>query len=114
MNTQDFTFVPSLAAHVETPAEGILSRPLYTDAHIRATLFAMSPGEEMTEHTTTMEALLHFIEGEADITLGGEAFRAGPGAWVRMAPGLPHSITALTSLKMLLIVLRETRPEGAA
>jgi len=105
------TLIPSLAAHVDMPDEGVLSKPVFTDPHIRVTLFAMSQGEELSEHATTMEALLQFIEGEADITLGADAYRVGPGAWVRMKPGLAHSIRALQPLRMLLVVLRDTKPE---
>jgi quercetin dioxygenase-like cupin family protein len=114
MNAAVFTLIPSLAEGVEVPREGILSRPIHSDAQMRVTLFGMSAGQEMTEHTTTMEAILQFIAGEARITLGGESHTVAAGAWVRMAPNLPHSIHALTPLKMLLIVLRGSRPADPA
>lgn len=104
-----YTAIPSLHDAVELPADGILSKPIQSDEHIRATLFGLSAGQELTEHTTTMEALLQFLEGEAELTLSGDTHHVGPGFWVRMAPGLPHSIKALTPVKMLLIVLRDSR-----
>ena len=110
--TTKFTLIPSLAAHVETPNDGILSLPISSDAHMRATLFAMSAGQEMTEHTTTMEAVVQFLEGEAELTLGGETHIVGPGAWICMAPNLPHSIRATQPVKFLLLVLRDTRKEA--
>lgn len=109
MEAPRYVLIASLAEAVEVPAEGILSRPIFSDAQMRVTLFGMSAGQEMTEHTTTMEAILQFIAGTARITLGEDAHEVKAGAWVRMAPNLPHSIHALTPLKMLLIVLRASR-----
>ena len=113
-NPLPYTVVPSLHDAVEVPADGILSKPIQSDEHVRATLFGLSAGQELTEHTTTMEALLQFLEGEAELTLGGDTHHARPGFWVRMAPGLPHGIKALTPVKMLLIVLRDSRPATQA
>jgi len=108
----DYTLVPDLADLAEVPEDGILSKPMFTDARLRATLFALSAGQELTEHTSTMEAILQFLEGEAEITLGSDAHTVGPGTWVRMAPNLVHGIKAVTPLKMLLIVLRESNRDG--
>lgn len=108
-NASPYTAIPSLHDAVQVPPDGILSKPIQSDEHVRATLFGLSAGQELTEHTTTMEALLQFLEGEAELTLGGDLHHAGPGFWVRMAPSLPHSIKALTPVKMLLIVLRDAR-----
>lgn len=107
--SENGTFIPSLAALVEIPDDGILSKPIATDTYIRATLFGMSPGQEMSEHTTTMEALLQILEGDAQISLGEDSHHARAGTWICMPPNLRHSITALTPLKMLLIVLREAK-----
>jgi len=104
-----YQFTPSLADAVEIPAEGILSRPLMTDSHLRATLFGLSAGQELTEHTTTMEAMIQVLEGEAEITLGQDTHHARGGAWIQMRPNLPHSIKALTAVKFFLVVLRDTR-----
>ena len=109
--TEPYTLIASLADTVACPDDGILSKPIFTNDRMRITLFAMSAGQELTEHTTTMEALLQFIEGEAEITLGADTHQAGPGAWTRMEPNLKHSIKALSPLKMMLIVLREKHPE---
>lgn len=104
-----YRFIPSLADAVEIPAEGILSRPLMTDSHLRATLFGLSAGQELTEHTTTMEALIHVLEGEMALTLGDDEHIARGGAWIQMQPNLRHSVKALTPVKFFLVVLRDTR-----
>lgn len=106
---QPYTLVANLAAQVTIPEDGILSKPISTDEHLRATLFGLSAGQEMSEHTTTMEALLQILEGEADVTLNDDAHHVKAGDWLRMAPNLRHSITATSPLKMLLLVLRDSK-----
>jgi quercetin dioxygenase-like cupin family protein len=104
--SQAYTLIESLGGAVGIPEDGILSKPIFSDARMRVTLFGLAAGQEMTEHTTTMEAVLQFLEGEAEITLGADKHTVGAGAWIQMAPNLAHSIKATQPLKMLLIVLR--------
>jgi len=104
-----YTCIPSLGALVEVPDGGVLSKPVFTNEHLRCTLFGLAPGEELSEHTTTMEAVVQILEGEAEMTLGGDAHTVQAGAWIRMEPNLPHSIKAVTPVKFLLAVLREVK-----
>lgn len=105
-----YSIVPSLASHVTCPEEGILSKLVVSDAHIRVTMFGLSKGQEMTEHATNMEAVIQFVEGRATVTLGNDSHEVDAGTWIRMTPGLPHSILAQTPVKMLLIILRQSKP----
>lgn len=89
----------------EVPADSIVSRSLYKDKRINVTLFAFAAGQELTEHTSARPATLQFLQGEADLTLGEERHQVKPGAWVYMAPNLPHSIVAKTPLVMLLTLI---------
>jgi len=69
----------------------------------------LDAGEEMTDHTSTMEATLHFLEGEAEVTLGDDTVSVQAGGWVQMNAGLVHGIRAVTAVKLLLVLLRATR-----
>jgi len=107
MTTNPFHYIPDLLAQLpEIPTNSILSQTLHNDDQIRVILFAFAQGEELSEHTSAKTAILHFIQGEADITLGETAQTAQPGTWVQMAPRLPHSIKAKTPLIMLLLMLK--------
>jgi quercetin dioxygenase-like cupin family protein len=48
--------------------------------------------------------MLHFLEGEAEVTLGEEKYEVGEGAWAHMRARLPHSVRAKTEVKMLLLL----------
>jgi quercetin dioxygenase-like cupin family protein len=89
----------------ELPEESILSRNVYGDDHVKVTMFGFAPGQELSEHTAARPAILHFIEGEAELVLGDDSKVARPGTWVHMAAHLPHSIVAKTPVLMLLILL---------
>ncbi len=87
------------------PEDSILSRAFHTSDRLKANLFRFAPGQELSEHTSAHAAVLHFLEGEADLTLGEDAMEARAGMWVYMEPNLPHSILARTPVTMLLLLL---------
>jgi len=84
------------------PPDSILSRTVYQDKSVKTILFGFQPGQELSEHTAAVPAVLHFIEGEAKLTLGEETSIARKGTWVHLPPDLPHSILAKTKVFMLL------------
>jgi quercetin dioxygenase-like cupin family protein len=99
-------FIPDLTTLVpEVPAQSILSRTVYRDETANVVLFRFAPGETLSEHTSAHPAILHFLSGEAQVTLGEAIQAAGPGTWVHMPAHLPHSITAQTEVVMLLVML---------
>lgn len=92
----------------EIAEESIVSRSLYNEANSRAMLFGFAPGQELSEHTTPMAATIHILEGNATLTLGGDAMQAGPGTLVAMSPGLPHSVLAQGQVVMLLTMIKDS------
>lgn len=90
----------------EVPQDSIFSRTFFEDDRMKAILFAFAPGEELSEHTASHPAVLHFLEGEAELTLGEDAMRASAGSWAHMPAHLPHSIHADTPVRMLLILFK--------
>ena len=65
-----------------------------------------SHGQELSEHTASKPAVIHFLSGEADVTLGDQPLAVTAGAWVHMPAGLPHSIAAKTPTVILLLLLK--------
>ena len=87
------------------PPDSILSRTFFTQGGLKAILFSFAPGQELSEHTAAVPAILHILAGEAELTLGQEQVAARPGTWAYMAPRLPHSVRAQTSVTLLLTML---------
>ncbi len=103
-----YTFHQNLTEiFTEAPEDSIVSRTITNNDNSRVILFSFAPGQELSEHTASMPAILHFISGEADVTLGEDAFTAQINTWVHMEPNLPHSIYAKTAVSMLLILIKQ-------
>ena len=102
----DPTFFADLAAEVQVPPDGILSRTLHNDDRLRVVLFAFSPGQELSAHTAPVPAVLYFVRGEAKLTLGGQTMEAKPGSFAWMPPQLTHGIVATSPVVMLLMMLK--------
>ena len=90
----------------EIPTDSIISRTLHNDDDVKVILFAFAEGQELSEHTAAMPAMLYFVQGEADLTLGDDSRSAQAGTWVHLPPHLPHSIVAKMPVVMLLLLLK--------
>jgi quercetin dioxygenase-like cupin family protein len=104
--TPTYTYILDLANEAEPPADGILSRTIYQDDHLKAVVFGFGQGQELTEHTASKPAMLYFVSGEAAVGLGDDMKDAQQGTWVHMPAGLKHSIKAKTPVVMLLVLLK--------
>ena len=104
-----YTHVGDLAKEAQPPDKGILSRTLYTDDRLKTVLFGFAQGEELSEHTASMPAVIHFLQGEAKLTLGDDVIDAKPGTWVHMPTGQRHAIQARTPVVMLLLLLKQAK-----
>lgn len=98
--------VVDLTQAVTPPTDGIISRTIYQDSSVKAVLFGFGQGQELSEHTASKPAIMHFLSGEAAATLGDRNLTAVAGTWVHMAPGQLHSIVAKTPVTMLLLLLK--------
>jgi quercetin dioxygenase-like cupin family protein len=88
----------------------IPSDTLDDDDRLKAVLFGFSQGEELSEHTASMLAVLHFLQGEAKLTLDGDTLEASPGTWVHMSTGLRHGIQAKSPVVLLLLLVKGPCP----
>ncbi|MCA9241272.1 MAG: cupin domain-containing protein [Planctomycetales bacterium] len=103
-----YTLFVDIAAAAEMPSDGTLSRTLHNDERAKIVLFSFSPGQELSEHTSSSPAVMHFLSGEAEVTLGPDAATAVAGTWIHMPAQLPHSIRTKTPVVMLLTLMKAT------
>ena len=104
--TTPYTLVAGLEQSIEIPQDGTLSRTLFQDERIKVVLFSFSAGQELSEHTASTPAIMHFLSGDSDVTVGPDSIAATAGTWIHMAPQLPHSIRTKTPVVMLLSLLK--------
>jgi quercetin dioxygenase-like cupin family protein len=85
----------------------IVSRTLVKKNGGTLTLFAFDAGQELSEHTAPFDAVAQVLDGEAELTIGGEKVAAPAGRTVLMPAGIPHAVRAPGRFKMLLVMIRE-------
>jgi len=99
------TMFHDLVAEAPIPARGILSQTLSDENGVELVVFAFAPGEQLAEHTSARPAIIHVLAGEADLTVGMDAYRGRPGTWLRMPADTKHSVVARTALVLALYLL---------
>jgi quercetin dioxygenase-like cupin family protein len=95
-----------LAGLVGYQAGAIVSRVILKAEAGNATLFAFDAGQELSEHTAPFDALVHVLEGAAEIRISGQPFHLETGEAILMPAGQPHAVKAAAPFKMLLTMIR--------
>lgn len=83
----------------------IVSRTLAQNPAANVTVFAFAADEEISTHTSEGDALVIALDGEATVTIDGQAHEVKAGQSIVMPSGVPHAVLAKTPFKMLLLVL---------
>lgn len=84
----------------------IVSRVLVKSETGAITLFAFDQGQALSEHTSPDHAMVQVLKGSVELTIDGKKRDAREGQSVLMPAGVPHSVKALTPLKMLLTMIK--------
>jgi quercetin dioxygenase-like cupin family protein len=103
---RDIEGVMAQSALVQYQPDAVVSRTVLKNGGGSVTAFAFDGGQELSEHTSPLEALVLIVEGEAEISLAGTLFRVSAGQLLRLPGGRPHAVRALTRLKMILVMIR--------
>lgn len=84
----------------------IVSREMIKKPTGSVTVFAFDEGQGLSEHTAPFDALVQLLEGEAEITISGHAYRLQSGETILMPANEPHALKALKPFKMMLTMIR--------
>jgi quercetin dioxygenase-like cupin family protein len=84
----------------------VVSRTLIERKTGTVTLFAFDEGQGLSEHTAPFDAMVHVLDGEAEITISGTAHHVKKGHMLIMPANQPHALKALAPFKMLLTMIR--------
>ena len=96
----------NLADLIQYQTGSVVSRTLIDKPAGTITLFAFDKDQGLSEHTAPYDALVHIIEGEAEVTISGNPLRLKQGEVTIMPANEPHALTAVTRFKMLLTMIR--------
>jgi quercetin dioxygenase-like cupin family protein len=98
--------VLSLPCETQFAANGIVSRTLLRTPTTRVVLFGFAEGQELSEHTSTAQALVQILSGCCEFTLDGKPRLLKAGDLLHMPPNLPHAVKATEKFSMLLTLLK--------
>ncbi|NJC98081.1 MAG: cupin domain-containing protein [Anaerolineales bacterium] len=85
----------------------VVSRQITKADAGNVTLFAFDKDQELSEHTAPFDALVHVLDGEAEIKISGRPFHLKAGDAIIMPADEPHAVRALSRFKMLLTMIRK-------
>ena len=95
-----------LDAHIAYFEESVVSKTLLKKDAGNITLFAFEAGQGLSEHTAPFDAVVYIVDGEAQITIGGETQTVAAGQMLIMPANVPHALHAVRRFKMLLVMIR--------
>ena len=96
----------NLANLVSYQEGSVVSRQITKADAGNVTLFAFDAGQELSEHTAPFDALVHILDGEAEVRISGVPHTLTAGQAIIMPANEPHALHAVTKFKMLLTMIR--------
>lgn len=106
MATAPKSEILNMAELVSYQDGSVVSRQITKADGGNVTLFAFDQDQELSEHTAPFDALVHILDGDAEIKISGKAFHLNMGNAIIMPANEPHAVKALTRFKMLLTMIR--------
>ena len=94
-----------IASTIDIQTGSVVSRVIFSDNRIEVTVFGFDAGAGLSEHQASRAAIVQVITGRLEFTADGEQLDAGPGFWLHMEPGTPHSLAAREPTVMLLTLV---------
>lgn len=91
---------------IEYQEGAIVSRTIVDKPTGTITLFAFDQGQSLSEHTSPFDAVVHVLDGEAEVTIEGRPHRLAAGKAIIMPANKPHAVSAVERFKMLLTMIR--------
>ena len=84
----------------------IVSRTIIKKDTGTVTFFAFDVDQGLSEHTAPFDAMVHILDGEAEIVLSGKSHHLGEGEMIIMPANKPHALKAVKKFKMVLIMIK--------
>ena len=77
---------------------------LHSDDGARAVLIVMQPGQRLGEHQVKENAWVTVLEGQVEVTAGGESTTCGQGVMVRFDPDERHALASENGARVLIVL----------
>lgn len=84
----------------------IVSKALLKKPSGNITFFAFDKGEQLSPHSAPFDALVHVIDGTAEIMIGEDFHNLNAGEVIIMPANITHAVKANERFKMMLVMLK--------
>jgi quercetin dioxygenase-like cupin family protein len=91
---------------IEYQDGSVVSRAIIKKKTGTVTLFAFDKGEALSEHTAPFDALVHIIDGTAEVTIDKQPYSLSAGEAIVLPANRPHSLRATDRFRMMLTMIR--------
>lgn len=109
MKNIEFSQALNLKELIDYKQGQVISMTIAQIPAVNITLFSLDEGEGISTHTTSGDALVQVLDGEAEITIGDKVLTVKEGETVIMPSDIPHSLEARKRFKMLLTVIKKPK-----
>jgi quercetin dioxygenase-like cupin family protein len=111
INLEPRTRIPAskpldLANSIEYSTDSVVSRTLIENKAGTITIFAFDAGQGLSEHSAPFDAVVQVLDGDTELTIGGEKVNATSSQMIVMPANVSHAVQARQRFKMLLTMLQ--------
>jgi len=86
--------------------DSVVSKEIVKSEKGIVTVFAFDEGQALSEHTAPFDAIVHIVDGEAEILIDGKPYSLKSGEMIIMPANKPHAVKAVKRFKMMLVMVR--------
>lgn len=94
------------AESIEYADGSVVSKTIVKKTAGNITLFAFDKNEGLAEHSAPFDALVQLLDGQAEITIGGNPYHLEAGQSIILPASVPHSLKAIEKFKMMLTMIK--------
>jgi quercetin dioxygenase-like cupin family protein len=95
-------FIDTDDLEVKEPIDGWKGRYFHS-VNMTLAYYTVKSGSSIHEHQHENDEVWNIIEGDFEVTIDGEARVAGPGCAAVVPPNTPHSVTALSDGRAIVV-----------
>ncbi|MCJ7713352.1 cupin domain-containing protein [Candidatus Bathyarchaeota archaeon] len=91
---------------IDYQENAVVSRAIVDKTSGSVTFFAFANGQGLSEHSAPFDALVYIMDGEAEVIISKKSYKLKKNEMIIMPANEPHSLSAITQFKMMLVMIR--------
>lgn len=97
----------NLVNFIEYQEGSVVSKTIINKKVGTITIFAFDKEQGLSTHSAPFKAFVQILDGEVEIIISEKSQILRAGDFIVMPADEPHSVKAITKMKMMLVMIRE-------